>query len=61
MVRRDTSTTSAGLISAFPEQPGYWNCIHLSGNRGPCWEDKLEVQQRQGPADAELHGALSYW
>lgn len=47
------STTSARLISAFPEQLGYWNCIHLSGNRGSCWEDGLKVRQHQAPADAE--------
>lgn len=54
VVRRDMSTVSAGLISAFPEQPGYWNCIHLSGNRGSCWEEELKVRQHQAPADAEL-------
>lgn len=47
-------TASAGLISAFPEQPSYWNCIPLSGNRGSCWEDGLKVRQHQAPADAEL-------
>lgn len=47
-------TASAGLISAFPEQLGYWNCIHLSGNRRFCWEDGLKVRQHQAPADAEL-------
>lgn len=47
-------TASAGLISAFPEQPGYWNCLHLPGNRGSCWEDGLKVGQHRAPADAEL-------
>lgn len=47
-------TASAGLISAFPEQPSYWNCIHLSRNRGSCWEDGLKVRQHRAPADAEL-------
>lgn len=54
VVRRDMSTASAGLISAFPEQPGYWNCFHLSGNRGSYLEDGLKVRQHQGPADAQL-------
>lgn len=51
VVRRD-SVSRAYLC--FPRAASYWNCIHLSGNRGSYWEDGLKVRQHQAPADAEL-------